>query len=134
MTGRNVDEITIAPFTNVYELSGENDENVWMAARGPLFHYINRMGDFYWNMLADNGFEEEVLASRKAWSNRDRSGAMSAISERMVREIQVIGVREELSEQLQERSDLGADVQLIPMPSGTTDQVAGQLEQFIGNS
>ena len=133
-TGRDVEAITIAPFTNVYELSGENDESVWMAARAPLFHYINRMGDFYWNMLADNGFEVEVLASREAWAQRDRSAAMSAISERMVREIQVIGAREELSVQLQERSELGADVQLIPMPSGTIEQVAGQLEQFIGQS
>ena len=133
-TGRDAEAITIAPFTNVYELSGENDENVWMAARAPLFHYINRMGDFYWNMLADNGFEEEVIASREAWNKRDRSAAMAAISERMVREIQVIGGSEELSVQLQERSELGADVQLIPMPTGTTEQVAGQLEQFIGQS
>ncbi|MCY3885341.1 MAG: LLM class flavin-dependent oxidoreductase [Gammaproteobacteria bacterium] len=133
-TGRSADAITIAPFTNVYELNGKDDESVWMAARAPLFYYINRMGDFYWNMLADNGFEKEVLTSREAWSQRDRAGAMSAISKDMVREIQVIGAREELSAQLRERSDLGADVQLIPMPTGTTDQVAGQLEQFISES
>lgn len=133
-SGRNVEAISIAPFTNVYELNGVDDDAVWMSARAPLFHYINRMGDFYWNMLADNGFDEEVSASREAWSRRDRVGAMMAISEQMVREIQVIGCREELAPQLRERSVLGADVQLIPMPSGTRDQVASQLELLIGHS
>ena len=55
------------------------------------------MGDFYWNMLADNGFEPEVSASREAWRARDRDGAMAAISTDMVREIQVIGPMESVA-------------------------------------
>ncbi len=131
-SGRAAAEITIAPFTNVYVLGDGTDEAVWMAARGPLFHYINRMGDFYWKMLATSGFEEEVHNSREAWKNRNRDHAMAAISEEMVRAIQVIGRREEISEQLRNRSELGADVQLIPMPSGSPAQVAQELETFLG--
>ena len=131
-TGRPKDAVTIAPFTNVYVLGRGNDDAAWQAARQPLFHYINRMGDFYWNMLADNGFEAEVMASRAAWQKRDMDGALDAISESMVREIQVIGPMESVAEQFAERSALGAELQLIPMPGGSTAQAGRQLEELLG--
>ena len=129
--GRAADSVTIAPFTNVYVLDGTNDEAQWQAARAPLFHYVNRMGDFYWNMLADNGFEAEVSASRNAWSGRDRDGAMSAISEEMVREIQVIGSIESVAEQLAERAALGAELQMVQMPGGTAAEAGARLEALL---
>ena len=54
-----------------------------------------------------SGYEAEVAASRAAAADRDRAGAVSAISERMVRDIAVIGSVEEVREQLQERSEAG---------------------------
>lgn len=124
-------KLTVAPFTNVYVGDPSVDESLWQAARQPLFHYINRMGDFYWNMLASNGFEEEVLASRSAWQERDRDGAFAAISEDMVRSIQVIGPQETIGEQLRQRATDGADVQLIPMPSGSTAEVEQILSSYL---
>lgn len=129
--GRSAGQVTIAPFTNVYVLGEGNDDAVWQAARAPLFHYINRMGDFYWNMLASNGFETEVHASRQAWRQRDRAEAHNAISEEMVREIQVIGPRESISSQLRERSEHGAHVQLVPLPGGTIEQTTRLLELYL---
>ena len=82
-------------------------------------------------MLASNGFPVEVAQSRDAWRNRDREGAFEAISKDMVHAIQVIGETEEISDRLRQRSDDGADVQLIPMPNGTTDEVERQLKAFI---
>ena len=122
----------IAPFTNVYVGDPDADTSLLEQGRQPLFHYINRMGDFYWNMLANNGYEEEVAASRKAWQSRDCEGAMAAISKRMVTDIQVIGSPEEVHDQLRERATNGADVQLIPMPTGTIDQVSEKLQLFVG--
>ena len=131
--GKSGSDLTIAPFTNIYVLDGTDDEKKWQAARQPLFHYINRMGDFYWNMLASNGFETEVGASRSAWSNdRDMDGAFAAISEQMVREIQVVGPIESVAEQLAERSTLGADVQMVQMPGGTAAEAGQRLEQLLG--
>ena len=131
--GRPADSVTIAPFTNVYVLDGSDDERQWQAARQPLFHYVNRMGDFYWNMLADNGFEAEVSASRAAWANdRDAAGAMAAISEAMVREIQVIGSLESVSEQLKARAESGAELQMVPMPGGTAAEAGKRLEALLG--
>lgn len=133
ISGRSGHDITIAPFTNVYVLGEGYDEALWQEARQPLFFYINRMGDFYWNMLADNGYEAEVSASRAAWQNgRDMAGAMEAISEQMVRDIQVIGQIESVSEQLAERSSLGADIQMVQMPGGTPAEAGKRLEALLG--
>ena len=129
--GRDAAAITIAPQTNLFVTDGSNDEEQWRAARQPLHHYINRMGVFYWQMLSRNGFEGEVGASRVAWSNRDLEGAINAISDDMVREIQVIGPVESVREQLQERSALGADLQLLYMPPGDVKAVGKRLEALI---
>lgn len=130
--GRPADSVTIAPFTNVYVLDGKNDDALWQAARQPLFHYVNRMGDFYWNMLADNGFEAEVSASRGAWRDRDRDGAMAAISTDMVREIQVIGPLDAVSEQLADRAESGAELQMVQMPGGSAAEAGKRLEALLG--
>ena len=131
--GRPVDAVTIAPFTNVYVLDGHDDHKRWQAARQPLFHYINRMGDFYWKMLASNGFEGEVAASRAAWANnRDLDGAVAAISEAMVREIQVVGPIESVAEQLAERAAAGAELQLVPMPAGGAAAAGKRMETLLG--
>ena len=124
-------DLTVAPFTNVYIGDPDQDESLWMQAKQPLFHYINRMGDFYWNMLASNGFESEILASREAWKRRDRDGAFDAISKDMVRAIQVIGKREEIGPQLRQRATDGADVQLVPMPQGSIAEVEAQLSLYL---
>ena len=131
--GRAADAVTIAPFTNIYVLNGNNHEALWRAARQPLFHYVNRMGDFYWRMLAENGFADEVAASRAAWANgRDMEGALDAISERMVREIQVIGPLPAVAEQLAARSAAGAELQLVQMPSGDAAEAGRRLEALLG--
>lgn len=129
--GRGDVTFTIAPQTHVYVLDGANDEEQWRAAREPLFHYTNRMGDFYWQLFERTGFEEEVAASRAAWAERDAEGARAAISERMVREIQVIGTPDEVREQLAEREALGATLQMIHIPRGDVAGVGRALEALL---
>lgn len=129
--GRDPSALTIAPQVYAFVTDGNNDEEQWQAARRPLWYYVNRMGVFYWQMLERNGFESEVAASRAAWGDRDAEGALNAISDRMVREIEVIGPLESVHEQLEERSKLGADLQLVHMPHGSREQVIAQLEGFI---
>ena len=128
---RAANSVTVAPFTNVYVLGEGDNAATWQAARQPLFHYINRMGDFYWNMLASNGFEDEVGASRAAWSERNRDGAFDALTDAMVREIQVIGSIEEVGEQLAERAVLGADLQMVQMPAGSPAEAGTRLEAYL---
>jgi hypothetical protein len=49
----------------------------------------------------------------------------------MVREIQVVGPIESVREQLQERSALGADLQMLQMPQGSVADVARTLEALL---
>ena len=136
--GRAGFPFTIAPQTHVYVLDGRRDEELWWEARRPIWQYINRMGPFYWPMLARLGFEAEVEASRAAWARRDRDGSLAAISERMVRSIQVIGPIESVREQLRERARLGADLQLLYTPEiGEADYddpaaIGRRLESYLG--
>jgi alkanesulfonate monooxygenase SsuD/methylene tetrahydromethanopterin reductase-like flavin-dependent oxidoreductase (luciferase family) len=129
--GRDASGFTIAPFTNVTVLDGKEDEKKWNAARQMLCFYINQMGVFYWQMLERSGYEEEIAASRAAWAEKDRKGALAAVSDRLVRDTQVIGPIESVREQLQERSSLGADLQLLYSPRGDVATVAKQLESFL---
>ena len=129
--GRDVSELTIAAQVHMRILDGKNDEEVWHSARQPLQYYINRMGVFYHRMLTRNGFEAEVAASREAWANRDVEGSFAAITDDMVREIEVIGSPEEVRDQLRERSELGADLQMLHLPSGTVKEVGTLLETLI---
>ena len=130
--GRPEDSVTIAPFTNVYVLGEGDDEETWRHARQPLFHYTNRMGSFYWQMLSRSGFESEIADSRAAWADRDSEGALMAFSESMVREIQVIGAIPEVQETLKARSDAGAELQMLPMPQGSVAEVGKRLEEYLG--
>ncbi|MFN8639407.1 MAG: LLM class flavin-dependent oxidoreductase [Dehalococcoidia bacterium] len=129
--GRDPNAVDLAVQTYHFVLDGTNDDEQWRAARRPLWHYINRMGNFYWQMLERHGFEDEVNASRRAWASRDAEGALMAVSERMVREIEVIGPIESVKEQLEERARLGASLQLLHMPPGDTPEVARHLEALI---
>jgi alkanesulfonate monooxygenase SsuD/methylene tetrahydromethanopterin reductase-like flavin-dependent oxidoreductase (luciferase family) len=123
--------LTIAPFTTVNVLDGNDDEAIWREARQVLWFYINRMGVFYWQMLERNGYEAEVAASRKANALGDKKGSFDAISERMIRDLQCIGPIDEVREQLRERAALGADLQLLYMPRGDLASTAQQLEALV---
>ena len=102
-----------------------------MEARSLIHHYVNRMGVFYHRMLTRNGFEGEVAASRAAWEERDKERSIAEISDDMVRSCQVIGSQEEVREQLHERSNLGAELQLLYMPNGSPAEVGKQLEAYL---
>src|SRR5690606_7278820 len=78
--------------------------------------------------VLDGTEEDEVAASRAAWAERDAEGSIAAISDEMVRECQVIGPIEEVAERLRERSDAGADIQMLYMPPGTPAEVGKWLE------
>lgn len=123
---------TIAPYTKVTVLDGSSeDEGKRREAQQLLQFYINRMGVFYWQMLERNGFAEDVQNSKAAWAERDAEGSIAAISDRMLHACQVIGPIEEVREQLQERANLGADIQMLYMPPGDAAQVGKTLESLM---
>ena len=102
-----------------------------MAARSHVHHYVNRMGDFYWQMLTRAGHEDEIAASKAAWGERDREASLAALSDEMIAGIQVIGPIEQVREHLAERARLGADVQMLYMPDGDPREVGRVLESLL---
>ncbi len=128
---RDVNEITVAPHSHLFILDGNNDDKIWDEARKPLEMYINRMGNFYHEMMTRTGWAKEVAESQKAFLNKDMDKAIQAISNEMVEEIQVIGTVEQIRDRLQERSKNGADVQIIYMPKGDPKEAGKLLEKLI---
>ena len=128
---RDVNEIVVAPHSHLFILDGNNDDEIWDEARKPLEMYINRMGNFYHEMMTRTGWEKEVAESRKAFAGKDMDKAIQAISNDMVEEIQVIGTVEQIRDRLQERSKNGADVQIIYMPKGEPKEAGKLLEKLI---
>lgn len=87
------------------------------SARRDLFNYA--MADGYARMFSRAGFTEEVAALRERQQQRDREGALAAISERMIQSIDFIGSASEVGSFVQSYLDEGVEhAVLMPLPWG----------------
>ena len=87
------------------------------SARRDLFNYA--MADGYARMFKEAGFEAEVNELRKKQSEKDREGAVAAISERMIQAIDFIGSETAVTDFVKTYIDAGVEHPiLMPMPWG----------------
>jgi probable F420-dependent oxidoreductase len=87
------------------------------SARKDLFNYA--MADSYANMFRQAGFGDEIDALRACHQNRDREGALAAISERMIQAIDFIGDADEVTQFVSDYVKAGVEYPvLMPMPWG----------------
>ncbi|MFU8816121.1 MAG: LLM class flavin-dependent oxidoreductase [Pseudomonadales bacterium] len=87
------------------------------SARKDLFNYA--MADGYARMFRAAGFADEVDALRERHAARDREGALAAISERMIQNIDFVGSRAEVTDFVRGYVDAGVEHPvLMPMPWG----------------
>ncbi len=87
------------------------------SARRDLFNYA--MADGYANMFRAAGFADEVDELRARQAERDRDGAVAAISERMIQAIDFIGSADEVRGFVRSYVDAGVEYPvLMPMPWG----------------
>ena len=106
-------------------------------AAGPISWYVTNMGDFYHRMLTRNGFGEEVAAMRKVAEThkpapfQTNPELMAAMGDRMLEETAIYGDLETVSAGIEERRQLGVDMPIIGMPSGTSDQVERTLGTLV---
>jgi probable F420-dependent oxidoreductase len=103
-------------FAYVHAAVGELERSAG-SARRDLFNYA--MADGYARMFRNAGFESEVAELRARQAERDREGALAAISERMIQAIDFIGTESEVTDFV--RSYVAAGVEhpvLMPMPWG----------------
>jgi hypothetical protein len=86
------------------------------------------MADGYANMFRAAGFEDEIQELRSRHKEKDREGALAAITERMIQAINFIGNKQEVTAFT--NSYLEAGVQypiLMPMPWGQDRKLVTQL-------
>ncbi len=96
------------------------------SARKDLFNYA--MADGYANMFRAAGFANEVDELRARQSERDRDGALAAISQEMIQAIDFIGTQSEVTQFVRGYIDAGVEHPvLMPMPWGE-DRMAVTLQ------
>ena len=85
------------------------------SARKDLFNYA--MADGYARMFKSAGFETEIQELRLKQSERDRDGALAAISENMIQSIDFIGNAKEVTQFVQSYIKAGVEYPiLMPLP------------------
>ncbi|MEM8768859.1 MAG: LLM class F420-dependent oxidoreductase [Pseudomonadota bacterium] len=85
------------------------------SARKDLFNYA--MADGYARMFRRAGFDDEVDELRARQAEKDRDGALAAISERMIQAINFVGTANEVGEFVRAYVEAGVEHPvLMPMP------------------
>lgn len=103
-------------FAYVHAAVGDFERRA-MSARRDLFNYA--MADGYARMFRASGFADEVDELRARQAERDRDGALAAVSDRMVRAIDFIGDEDEVTRFIRGYVEAGVEYPvLMPMPWG----------------
>lgn len=130
--GRNADAVECwASITTVIEPDPVKAKRM---AAGPISWYVTNMGDFYHQMLTRNGFGEQVAEMRRVGEThkpmpfQTNDELMAAMGDEMLDETAVYGDLETVAMGLEERRQLGVDMPVISMPSGSPEQ----LERTLG--
>ncbi|MYE80850.1 MAG: LLM class flavin-dependent oxidoreductase [Gammaproteobacteria bacterium] len=103
-------------FAYVHAAVGDFERRA-MSARRDLFNYA--MADGYARMFRASGFADEVDHIRARQAERDRDGALAAVSDRMVQAIDFIGDEDEVTRFIRGYVEAGVEYPvLMPMPWG----------------
>ena len=103
-------------FAYVHAAVGDFERRA-MSARRDLFNYA--MADGYARVFRASGFADEVDELRARQAERDRDGALAAVSDRMVQAIDFIGDANEVTRFIRSYVEAGVEYPvLMPMPWG----------------
>ena len=96
------------------------------SAQKDLFNYA--MADGYANMFRAAGFGSEIDELRSRQAERDREGALAAVSDGMIQSINFVGNQDEVADFVRNYVDAGVEYPiLMPMPWGTDRRLVTQL-------
>ena len=122
-SGRNVDDVTIAPYLMCY--AAENDEDLAHGAgllRAHMAYYIGGMGSYYFDSFIRAGFAEEAKAVRDAWSSRDREQAANSVTDNMLESVVVLGDPQQCRNQIANFRQAGVDMPVMTFPHGASPE------------
>ncbi|HZU68106.1 MAG TPA: LLM class flavin-dependent oxidoreductase [Ktedonobacteraceae bacterium] len=130
IAGRPPHSAAIAPYITTVIMSEQADENERATARtivaSPLAYYIGRMGVYYAQMLARNGFGAEVETVQKAWEQGMKS-AIAAVPDNLLDATSIVGTPREIVTKLDVWVAAGVDEPILSMPAGTPDEAGEKL-------
>jgi alkanesulfonate monooxygenase SsuD/methylene tetrahydromethanopterin reductase-like flavin-dependent oxidoreductase (luciferase family) len=130
-SGRSGNDVTIAPYlTTGYVTDESKRAEVERRTKQPIAWYIGRMGVFYKEMLAREGYPDETAAIEAAWGN-GQDAALDTVPDYMAKNINVVGTPQEIHAQLVELVANGVDAPLLNMPAGNPDEAGAILEDVI---
>jgi alkanesulfonate monooxygenase SsuD/methylene tetrahydromethanopterin reductase-like flavin-dependent oxidoreductase (luciferase family) len=130
-TGRAGSDVVVAPYlTTGYVFDESQRDAVRRQSKQPLAWYIGRMGVFYKEMLAREGYPQETAAIEAAWSG-GQDAAIDTVPDHMADNVVVVGTPKEIHAQLVELTNLGVDVPVISMPPGNPDQAGRALDEVM---
>jgi alkanesulfonate monooxygenase SsuD/methylene tetrahydromethanopterin reductase-like flavin-dependent oxidoreductase (luciferase family) len=128
IAGRNVKEITVAPFTAVVPSGSKYGERT---VRRMIAFYVGGMGPYYHAAMARLGLGESADRVRSLWAAHRWREAESAVSDEMIEALTIWGELSYCREQLQERRRYGIDMPILILPVGVDGSVMkGYLEAF----
>ena len=118
--GRDVADVTVAPYIMCYTADGPKDlAHGEQLLRAHMAYYIGGMGSFYFESVSRAGFATEAQAVRDAWSSGNREQAATAVSDRMLESVVVLGDPQQCRNQLAKFRQAGVDMPIANFPHGT---------------
>ena len=103
-------------YAYVHAAVGDFERNA-NSARKDLFNYA--MADGYARMFSEAGFRDEIKELRARQAEKDREGALAAVSERMIQAIDFIGNESDVTHFVKGYVDAGVEHPvLMPLPWG----------------
>ncbi|HEX5615593.1 MAG TPA: LLM class flavin-dependent oxidoreductase [Acidimicrobiia bacterium] len=88
------------------------DRERWAdAARKDLFSYA--VVDAYADSFARAGYADDIAALRERWAERDRDGALGAIGDRFVDEVQIMGDAAHVGRSVRAYAAAGVDLPIV---------------------
>ncbi len=130
IAGRPPHSAMIAPYiTSVVLSENVTDEEraaARFAAATPLAYYIGRMGVYYAQMLARNGYGAEVEAVQEGWK-QGMKGGIEAVSPELLDATSIVGTPQEIVAKLDQWVAAGVDEPVLSMPTGSPDEAGSRL-------
>ena len=118
--GRDIADVTIAPYIMCYAASGPEDlANGERLLRDHMVYYIGGMGSYYFDSFSRAGFASEAQAVREAWNSGERDRAAAIVTDRMLESVAVLGTPEQCRSQMVKFRQAGADLPIVTFPHGT---------------
>ena len=113
---RSLADVDVAPWVPTC-VSETDPEAARGAVRSMIAFYVGAMGDYYAQMVASFGFEEEADAIREGWEADTQAGAEDAVTDEMVSAVGACGTPERAAESFERFVDAGADSPVAYVPS-----------------